>query len=252
MGQSDWGASFRQGDTVVALRFSPVDSRRLLSLSWSGTVCQWNIDGHQIRTSYHEADEMYDLAYTPDGTCFVLCGGRTATVRDSAFGAVVLEFDAPDQATLGECCFSPDGRFFACRADSIIYAWDVTISGSRPVGHVEHSNSIAFIAFSSSFISGSYDHSMKIWQSSSFLQDSVTTSGWLRPPVRQWSSPSIYLTGGPKSSFPTPAKGKRGTHLVSDTLVIVWLTGEERECNIWDVYKGQLLRSSRTQIYRGM
>ena len=72
------------------------------------------------------------------------------------------------------------------------------------------------------------------------------------------------MTGRCKSSFSTPAKGRRDTHLTCNTLIIIWCPGWHRdsdldldsdldsdsdmdtdtevEYHIWDVYKGQLLR----------
>ena len=250
-----------QDSEVTYITFSPIDSRRFLSSSGYGTVRQCDIDGHQIGASCGQAGGPAGLAYTLDGTRFVSCGGRDATVWDSESGAVVVKLDAPDENRLKQCCISPDGRFVACKADTITYIWDITTCEPRLVGQVEHSDSITFIAFPSSLVSGSYDRSMKFWQTSSFLAGSLTTGPVARPHgtttiesinlfaedgiivtsdssgvVKTWD----LVTGTPKSSFSTPAKGKRATHLAGDNLTIVWSTGGE--CSTWDVYKGQLLR----------
>ena len=239
--------------------------------TWDGFVRQWDTDGDQIRPSYHEADDVKDLAWTRDGTRFVSCGGKVATVRDAESGEVVVKLDVPDESSsfrLG--CFSPDGRFVACAADTTIWVWDITISGARLVGHlVGHSGRIQFLAFSSSLISGGLDQSIKFWKSSSFSMD-LTTSDQMVAPGSFPKIQSIKLfveegmvvtsdedgvvkiwdvvTGRCKSSFSTPAKGRHDTHLTCNTLIIVWClnTGRDRntttDYHIWDVYKGQLLR----------
>ena len=308
---------------VTAIEFSPFNSRRFISSSgrivrqwdidddqigqdynvrrhvWTmnGAERHWDIDGHQFGTSYHEADHVKDLAWTRDGTHFVSCGGKVATVRDAQSGAVVVRLDVPDQSSSFDLgCFSPDGRFVACAADTTIWVWDISISRARLVRHlVGHSSRIKFLAFSSSLISGGFDRSIRFWKSSSFSMD-LTTSDQT---TARGSFPRIesiklfaeegtvvtsdgdgvvkvwdVMTGRCKSSFSTPAKGERDTHLACDTLIIVWCPdphtsrdrpravygggGSESESesesegaragetaigyHIWDVYKGQLIR----------
>ena len=258
-------AETRQDNEVRVIKFSPVDSRRLLSASWDRFVQQWDVDGHQIGGSYCEADKVDDLTYSSDGTRFVSCGGRVVTVRDSESGVVVVKFDAPDRTTLRRCCFSPGGGLVACAANTNICLWDISIPGARLVRRlVGHSKPVTFIAFSSSLISGSDDRSVKFWQSSNFLTDSVaTTKSTVAPhsstPIESaklFAEDSIVVTSDPsgevktwdlttgicKASFSTPAKGECDTHLTGDTLIIVWWAEEEEEYHIWDVYKGQFLR----------
>ena len=248
------------------ISFSPVNSRRLISLSRSGAIQQWNVDGHQVGASYREDYDAVDLAYSSDGTRFISCGEQGATVRDSESGAVVANLCGQ---SLSRCCFSPDGRFVACSGDTTIYVWDITIPGARLVRSlVEHSEPITFLAFSSSLVSGSLDQSVKFWQSSSFLAESTTADHAvalsmhnLTPirsvnlfaehstvvtsdksgVVRTWD----IMTGTCKSSFSTPAKGPHDTHLGGDTLTIVWYASNNNQnrYHIWDAYKGRLLRT---------
>ena len=224
---------------------------------------QWDIDGHQIGVFCGGTRDADGYAYTLDGTRFASLGGEVITVRDSESGAVVVELDVPEGKHPSRCCISPDGRFVACKVDTIIYVWDITVPGPRLVGHLEHSDSIIFLAFPSSLVSGSYDGTVKFWQTSSFLAGSLTTDR-IPGPRRSTTIESVNLfaengvivtsdssgvvktwdltTGELKSSFSTPAKGERGTHMADGTLTIVWRADEEKECHIWDVYKGQLLR----------
>ena len=257
-----------QDGEVTVIRFSPVDSRRLLSSSCDRTVQQWDVGGHQIGSSLREADDVEDLAYSSDGTCFVSCGGRVVTVRDSESGVLVVKIRASH--FVRRCCFSPDGRFIACAAEKTILFWDITIPGAPLVGHlVGHSNPISFLAFPSSLISGSEDQTMKFWQTSSLLADSTATDQMVAPEpitslklfagertvvtyhhhgvVKTWD----LATGRLKSSFSTPAQGVQDTHLAGDTLIMVWYMEGEAGYRIWDVYKGQPLRklSSTALVY---
>ena len=259
----------RQDGAVTVIRFSPVNSRRLLSSSEDRIVQQWDVGGHQVGSSLREAHKVEDLAYSSDGTRFVSCGTQVVTVRDSESGVLVVKINASDD--LNRCCFSPDGRFVVCAADDAILVWDTTIPAARLVGHfVGHTNSISFLAFSSSsLISGSDDQTVKFWQTSSLLVNSTTTKQTDTPePIKSlklFTKDGIVVTshsdgvvntwdlttGRPKSSFSTPAQGARDTHLTGDTLIVVWWMQGEREYYIWDVYRTQLLRrfpSSTTDL----
>ena len=251
-----------QDDGVSIIRFSPIDSRRFISSSRGGNVWQWDVDGHQIGISYHEADGVSDVAYTLDGTRFVTCGGRVATVRDSESGAVVVKFEVPGGALLARCCVLPGGRFVAC-AGRVIWVWDLTTPEVRLVGRlVGHSDIVSSVFFSSSLISVSWDRSVKFWQSSTFLADSITDHMAALHGSTQIVSVNLFaedstvvttdctgvvktwdlMTGTQKSSFSTPAAGDCDTHLAGDTLIIASCADIGRECHIWDVCKGQLIQ----------
>ena len=285
---------------VTAIEFSPINPRHFISSS-GRIVGLWDVDGDQIGPSYREANDVEDLAWTRDGTRFVSCGANVATVREAESGAVVVRLDAPDGSwPLNLCCFSPDGRFVACAANATIFVWDITIPGARLVGHlVEHPNSIKFLAFlsSESLISGDFDGSVKFWKSSSFSMDLKTSDQMVDQmaahdlfqdilSIKLFAEEGMVVTSGEdgvvkiwdvmtgrcKSSFSTPAKGKRDTHLAGDTLIIVWCTNASADADadtdgdtdtdtdadmdravkycIWDVYKGQLLRKFQNSSFR--
>ena len=152
-----------RGYEVDTIEFSPIDPRRLLLSSHDGTACQWDVDGNPIGAPYY-GDGVDGHAYASDGTRFVSWRNMRVMVLDSKYGAVVAQFVVPGAWKIEQCCFSPDGRFVACAAGIAIHVWDITISEPRLVGHVEHSDSITFIAFSPFLISGSTNRSVKFWQ----------------------------------------------------------------------------------------
>ena len=255
---------------VRHIRFSPVDSRRLISSSTCGAIQQWDVGGHQIGPSYKGGTD--DLAYASDGTCFVSCGEGVATVQDSESGAAVVELKVPGLARTRRCCFSPDGRFVAFSVDKTIYVWDITIPGARLVGRLAgHTSIITSLAFPSFLISASTDRSMRFWQSSSFLadskpidhiatlhgstsiksvnlfpKDSIVVTSDESGVVKTWD----LMTGRCGSSFSTPAKGPHDIYMADDALILVWFEDQEKWYHIWDVGKGRLLRRFRSSFHR--
>ena len=252
-------------DVITAICFSPLNPRHLISSSMDGTVQQWDLDSSpQVETFSQKLATVVRVAYSPNGTRFVSCGGTVATVRDSKFGTEVVKLVAPKQSSpLQYCCFSLDGRFVACAASDTIYVWDIADSKVRLVGNlVGHSKPVISIFFSSSLISLSLDRSAKFWQSSSFLTDSISTDT-TPAQLNSTSIESVHLfveddtavisdssgmvktwsltTGEFKSSFPTPAHGIQAVHSAGDTLFVVWraqVSGGE-EYHVWDVRKHQ-------------
>ena len=250
-----------QDDAVTTTRFSPIDSRRFISSSQSGTIWQWDIDGHQVG-AYHHGHVVEDLAYASDGTRFVSYGDQVFTVQDSESGAVVVSHTVSCETIL--CgCFSPDGRLIAC-AGQCLWVWDITIPEPRLVGQFEgHSDLIHFVAFSPSLISASSDRTVKFWQRNNFLEEISDSDDDSRPTesvnlfaehgtvvtsddygkVKTWD----LITGRCKSSSSTPAWWSRDIHLAGDDLIMVW--HKEKEYHIWDVYKGRLLRTLPTSQF---
>ena len=173
----------------------------------------------------------------------------------------MVRLRAPEERNLFRCCFSPDGKFVACSGFDEIYVWNISISGAPLVKRlVGHSDSVTFLAFSSSLISGSDDGSLKFWPTGSFLVDSATTDPAAtsepiesvhlfhedRVAVTSDSSGVVKtwdLITGICKSFSTPAKGRHDTYLTGGTLIIVWWVGVGHEYHVWDVHKGQLLQT---------
>ena len=253
---------------VTTVSFQPTDSRRLISSSLDGTVRQWNIDGNMIGR-YSALTLVTHVAYSLDGTRFVSCEGGGATVRDSESGEEVARLVTANWSRCG--CFSPNGNFVAYTADNAIYMWDITGAEPRLVGNFfGHTGGVMSIAFSSSLVSLSFDRSVKFWQTGAsqtltdpiatddkptllasaaiesiniFAKDGVAVTSDSSGALKTWD----IATGRCKSSFSTPAKGIRDTHLANGTLVVVWYErgkGQEGgEYRIWDVGKGRPLRA---------
>jgi len=249
-----------KGDVNI-VSFSPTNPQLLLSASKDGTVRQWDSNGHQIGSPYAGSC----VAFSPDGTQFVLCIHTAVTVRDTDSGETVAEFHLANHWP-EHCCFSPDGRLIAASVGHTIYLWDITGSDLHPVKTLNgHTKPITSLVFPSSLtlISASRDYSVKFWQINASTADPVTpdiestlpTSASIESvslqskdglafsidsagEVRTWD----IFTGLCKESFKTEAKNI--THcdmqLISDRLVIVWREFDRKEIHIWDTEKGRL------------
>ena len=249
-------------DGVYSVSFSPTNSQLLISASNDGTVRQWNINGHQIGSTY----EGNRVVFSSDGTCFVSWKqkGRVATVWDFNSGRVVAELQSPDY-DFEYCCFSPDGKLVAGGINDTIYIWNIT--GLAPclietlTGHIYW---ITSLVFSSSLISSSLDGSVKFWQTGTLPVDLETDSE--STPLASADIKSIslqvtngiaissdstgvvktwdILTGVCKASFQTPAKGdnSRDARLIEDRLIFAWLECDDGKIHVWDVEKGKSLQ----------
>ena len=241
---------------VYHVSFSPKNPQHLLSIS-NGKVWQWNINGHQAGPTY---DGFY-IAFSSDGTQFVTYNKTAVVVQNSSSGVIVAAFHVANGAK--HCCFSPNGKHIAVATESTAYIWDISSSEPHLIEtFIGHTRNIASLAFSSpsSFISASYDKSVKFWQigasgsvsadpKSTFLTSTTIESITLQGKdgiiitsdpdgvVRTWD----ILTGLCKASFQTPAKAshKRDVQLINSKLIFVWYA--DGMINIWDAEKGILL-----------
>jgi len=250
-----------QQDAVYHVCFSPTDPQYLLSES-NDKVWQWDINGHQIPPTYNGSH----VAFSPDGTQFVLSDKAVVTVQNSDSKAIVAEFHVANSDT-SFCCFSPDGRLVAVVADCTAYIWDIT--GSDPhlvqtlIGHTDIITSLVFSS-PSSLITVSWDLSVRFWQigisptdpveadpkstpltstsiKSITLQtkDSIVISSDSDGVVRIWD----ISTGICKASFQAPAKDShyRDVRLVDGQFIFVWHADEK--IHIWDLERGEILQT---------
>ena len=162
----------QQQDWVDHVQFSPTDPQHFMSVS-GGKVHQWDINGHQINPTYDDSN----IAFSPDGTQFVLCQGKTIVVQGTDSGAIVAKFHTANGRTC-HCCFSPDGRLIAAAVDGTAYVWDIASLAPHPLKtFVGHTDTLMSLAFSSpsSLISSSKDKSVKFWQIGTLPVDPVMT-----------------------------------------------------------------------------
>ena len=257
-----------QQDPVWHVCFSPTDPQYLLFVS-GHRVWQWDISSHQIPPGY----DGFQVAFSPDGTQFVLSNKAAVTVRNSDSRVIVAEFHMANCNT-SFCCFSPDGRLVAVAAGDTAYIWDITGSDPHLVETlIGHTSSITSLVFSSpsSLVSASYDRSVKFWQIGISSTDPVETDP-KSTPLNSTPIKSITLqakdgvailsdldgvvriwdisTGICKISFRTPAKASshRDARLIDGKLIFVWHADER--IYIWDLEKGEVLQTVDTPRYQ--
>jgi len=245
---------------VNCVRFSPTNPQCLISVS-DETVQQWDINGHKVVPTY----DGYHIAFSPDGTQFILCAEDYATVHNTNSGLIVTKLHMAYTSIAS--CFSPDHKLVAVAAAFYIYVWDITGSDPHPVKTIGHTNNITSLAFSSpsTLISAGWDKSVKFWQISALstgpiLTDLNSTPLTLAPtrstalkPKNELIIPSDLpdgviqtwgiLTGLHKGSLQILAQDphQRNTQLIDNKLILVWYADEK--INIWDAEKGELLQT---------
>ena len=234
--------------------FFPTTPQYLVSISLGG-VQEWNIHGHKTAPAYTGSC----VAFSPDGTQFVLCNDTVAVVQNSDSREIVAEFCVgSDKAN--NCCFSPDGRLIAFAALSTIYIWNISSSNPFLIETFFPHTSYFSLTFSSpsSLISISSRESVSFWGigisdpiaadtkfisldsapiMSTTLQakDGIIVTSDLNGVARIWD----ILTGLCKATFQTPAEGhdRRDARLIDGRLTVVWYM--DKKINIWDAEKGE-------------
>ena len=255
----------KQKDCVCYVGFSPRDSQCLMSVS-GHEVCKWSINGHQIGSVY----DGHCVAFSSDGTQFILCKGATVTVQNSDSGVLIAEFHMAN-SNLNYCCLSSDGRLVAGAAGSTICVWDITSSDPHLVETlVEHNGGITSLAFSSFLISASHDRSVKFWQIGT-LSTGPTMTGTMSTPPTSAPIMSVTLQAGDgiaissdsdgvvktwdistglcKESFKTPAKNFKyiDAQMIKGSLVLVWCAN--KKTYIWDAEKDEIKMVATSEVY---
>ena len=245
----------KQQDWVYHVMFSPTDPQHLMFVS-GHKVWQWDISGDQIKPTY----DGFNIAFSPDGTRFVLCQGENVVAQHTDSAAIVAKFH---MAKSNHCCFSPDGGLIAVAVDRTAYVWDTTSSAPQLIetffGHTHDITSLAFSSLSS-LVSSSEDKSVKFWQigtiptypvmtdtgstlstpgkiKSITLQanDGIVLSSHSNGVVRIWD----ISTGLCKASFKIPVKDphQSDAQLINNKLIFVWYKNEK--IHIWGVWDGE-------------
>jgi WD40 repeat protein len=250
--------TIKHQDAVYHVRFSPTIPQCLISIS-ENQVWQWGANGHRIKPPF----DGHHVSFSPDGTQFVSCHGKTVTVHNSSSGATVTEFQITESAAYS-CSFSPDSRLIAVAAGRTVYCWNITSSKPQLVEtFVGHTGDITSLVFSSptTLISASLDKSVKFWYIGAQSADSTVIDPKSKTlpsvPIESitlQAKDSIIITtdsdgivktwdistGINKISFQTPAKShKRDIQLINDKLILVWHV--DKKAHVWDVESGKLL-----------
>ena len=158
----------QEGRAVTCVNFET--PRRLMAASEAGLVQQFDIDGSAVG-SLTLGDH---IAFSSDGSRFVLSEGRSPIVRNSGSGTTV-SFLPPTNRNLDRYCLSACGKFVVGVSNATAYVWDVTNPTARVVETFAlHGSNISSLVFSSCLISASSDKSVRFWEVGGSSPNQVT------------------------------------------------------------------------------
>ena len=249
-------------EKVDCVRFSPTNPQCLISAS-GRTVQQWDIDGHKVGPTYNG----YQIAFSPDGTQFILCTSRGGTVHNINSGLVAKCYMAR-AGYYNAHHVSLNHKLAAIATSLNIFVWDITGSGPHLIKtFIGHTDYINCLVFSSPYtlISAASDRSVRFWQIGASLTGPIMTNpksipltlaptksialkpknGLIIPSdlpdgvVQTWG----ILTGPHKGSLQIPAEDSHQINikLIDNKLIFVWCA--DKKINIWDAEKGELLQT---------
>jgi WD40 repeat protein len=199
---------------VFGVAFSP-DGRMIASAGHDGLVRLWETaTGAELMAFSDHLDRVFSVAFSPDGSA-IASGGNDSTVRlwevptDGGFRNVALAIlGSPGDRVINTVTFSPNGQALLAggrdvRAeDKTIHSlWELppldgpadplafrlrggTTYTERPLsGHTDAILSSAFHPDGASFVTGSYDATIRQWTPGSATPDAI------------WTEAETWITG---------------------------------------------------------
>lgn len=182
--------ALRYGDTHC-VAFSP-DGKLLACGYEDGSVRIWQLDTGRWRTLAQHSNLVRSLAFSPDGTRLA-SGSLDTTVRltEVATGEPVATYSS--QTCANGLAFSADGRYLAAgNWDYSVVVWDIG-SNAKVATLTGHTNSVSSVAFSKdgfTLFSASEDRTSKLWDTTSWTEDSTLDVGGRVTAMAYWPDAS--------------------------------------------------------------
>lgn len=201
------------------------DSGEIYHCSERGSICVWSTNSLELIKRMDLETDIESASFSPDFQSIITCtNGATsfsASIFDIQFGLVE---EAPDISLgiVNEATISPEGRFIvSCHKESrYIHIWDAE-TGSAAVdplqGHLDDVECVAFSDDGRWLVSGSKDHSVRIWD---VLSNWTCGEPWL-------GSEGVYSVAVSPDS-----------RLVASCS---WAPWKARVCHIWEISTHMLI-----------
>ncbi|WP_316738299.1 WD40 repeat domain-containing protein [Pedobacter aquatilis] len=158
--------------------FSP-DSKLIACSGANGKVFIYDLQTGTLKSSFKGKGSAKTIQFFPDGNHMLMSGIGGGYVFDIKSGNMVTELDVEQTSSGEDIAISSDGKWILLAAGEDIVLFDAkTFDQSRVFkGHLENVRSVNFSPDLQSFVSTSYDGTVKVWDLRSGEQKVSMSSG---------------------------------------------------------------------------
>jgi WD40 repeat protein len=254
-------------DSVLAVAITP-DEKWLVSGCADKTLKRWDVlTGECLHTYYGHQDSVWSVAIAPDEKRFISnCADKTLKRWDILTGECLHTYYG-HQDSVWSVAIAPDGKWFisGC-ADKTLKRWDI-LTGECLDTYQDHQDSVWSVAISPDeqwFISGSRDKTLKWWdfvtgqclytytghenfvEAVAIAPDGKSlVSGCANKTLKRWdiTGECLHTYYGHQHSVSLVAISSDGRYIISCG---------GHEIKIWDIAKGECIRTISNQPCGGM